>query len=91
LPSNGAFFSGFKHLYKYTSSQQNRAIVELDPQQPLYYIKNLILLKKCLTTIKKYRLVFLVTDYKNIASNISFIKTNRFFNSRNKKPVNELN
>jgi len=47
LPSNGAFFSDFKHLYKYTFSQQNRAIVELDPQQPLYYMKNLILLKKC--------------------------------------------
>ena len=76
----------FKHLYQYTFSQQNRAIVELYPQQPLYYyIKKLNSLKEMFKHYSKYGPVF-VTDYKNIASNISkFIKINRFFNSRKNK------
>jgi len=51
----------FKHLYQYTFSQQNRAIVELYPQQPLYhYIKKINSLKEMFKHYSKYGPVFLL-------------------------------
>ena len=79
----------FKHLYQYTFSQQNRAIVELYPQQPLYYyIKKLNSLKEMFKHYSKYGPVFCYRLQKYRFKYIQVYKNQPLLQFKKKKQKN---